>query len=83
MVYKYSCLTREGDFMLNNYEINKDTIAIIPIENDISKIYEAEEEYIVNKNSNKIIEENCKFYGSSYKGRCEGTRFLIKISYYY
>lgn len=65
--------------MLNNYEINKDTIAIIPIENDISKIYEAEEEYIVNKNSNKIIEENCKFYGSSYKGRCEGTRFLTGI----
>lgn len=65
--------------MLNEYEINKDTIAIIPIENEISKVYEIEEEYIINKSSNKIIEENCKFYGSSYKGRCEGTRFLTGI----
>lgn len=65
--------------MLDEYEINKDTIAIVPIDDYKSKIYENEEEYIINKNSNKIIEENCKFYGSSYKGRCEGTRYLTGI----
>lgn len=65
--------------MLRNYEINIDTIAIIPITNEISKVYEKEEEYIVNQNSNKIIENNCKFYGSSYKGRCEGTKYLTGI----
>ena len=65
--------------MLKDYEINKDTIAIIPVENEISKVYEKEEEYIINKNCNKIIEDNCKFYGSSYRGRCEGTRFLTGI----
>lgn len=65
--------------MLDKYEINKDTIAIVPIEDEKSKVYEIEEEYIVSKNSNKIIEDNCKFYGSSYKGRCEGTRYLTGI----
>lgn len=65
--------------MLEEYEINIDTIAIIPIEEGMSKIYEIEEEYIVNKSSNKIIENNCKFYGSSYKGRCEGTKYLTGI----
>jgi len=65
--------------MLKEYEINSSTIAIIPLDNNSSKIYEEEEEYIVNKSSNKIIEENCKFYGSSYKGRCEGTKYLTGI----
>jgi competence protein ComK len=65
--------------MLDEYEINKDTIAIVPIDDYKSKIYENEEEYIINKSSNKIIEDNCKFYGSSYKGRCEGTRYLTGI----
>lgn len=65
--------------MLDEYEINIDTIAIVPIDNEVSKVYEKEEEYIVNQNSNKIIENNCKFYGSSYKGRCEGTKYLTGI----
>ncbi len=65
--------------MIEDYEINIDTIAIIPIDNGISKVYEKEEEYIVNQNSNKIIEKNCKFYGSSYRGRCEGTKYLTGI----
>ncbi len=65
--------------MLNEYEINSDTVAIIPIGEDLSKVYEKEEEYVVKKNCNKIIESNCKFYGSSYKGRCEGTKYLTGI----
>lgn len=65
--------------MLKDYEINSGTIAIIPIDDNTSKIYEDEVEYIINKNSNKIIEDNCKFYGSSYKGRCDGTKYLTGI----
>lgn len=65
--------------MLEEYEINIDTIAIVPIEQNVSKVYEKEEEYIVSQNSNKIIENNCKYYGSSYKGRCEGTKYLTGI----
>ena len=65
--------------MLKEYEINAETIAIVPLDANTSKIYEEETEYVVNKNSNKIIEENCKFYGSSYKGRCDGTKYLTGI----
>lgn len=65
--------------MLEDYEINVDTIAIVPVDDYVSKVYEKEEEYIVNQSTNKIIENNCKFYGSSYKGRCEGTKFLTGI----
>ena len=61
------------------YEINRDTLAIIPIDENTSKVYEEENEYIINKSSNSIIKENCEFYGSSYEGRCVGTKSLTGI----
>lgn len=64
---------------MKEYEINSMTLAIVPLENNISKVYEEEEEYIINKSSNSIIKENCKFFGSSYEGRCVGTKSLTGI----
>ena len=64
---------------MENYEINSGTLAIIPIDNNTSKIYEEEEQYIVKKSSNRIIKDNCEFYGSSYQGRCIGTKKLTGI----
>jgi len=65
--------------MLDEYEINSSTQAIIPIDQDRSMVYEEEAEYVVLKPTNKIIDYNCKFYGSSYIGRCEGTKSLVGI----
>lgn len=64
---------------MNNYEIGSQTLAIVPIDDEVSKIYEEETEYIVKKSSNSIIKENCEFYGSSYEGRCIGTKSLTGI----
>ena len=65
--------------MLKNYEINNATVALIPVDKNTTKIYEEEAEYTVECNTNKIIAHNCKFYGSSYQGRCEGTKYLTGI----
>lgn len=65
--------------MIREYEINEDTQAIIPINDKQSRVYERVEEYIVDMPSNKIINYNCNFYGSSYIGRCEGTKSLTGI----
>ena len=62
-----------------NYEISTATLAIVPIDENTSKVYEEEEEYIINKSSNAIIKDNCEFYGSSYEGRCIGTKALTGI----
>ena len=62
-----------------DYEINRSTLAIIPIDEKTSKIYEESEEYIINKSANSIIKENCEYYGSSYEGRCIGTKALTGI----
>lgn len=64
---------------MNNYEIGSQTLAIVPIGEEISKVYEEETQYIINKSSNSIIKENCEFYGSSYEGRCIGTKSLTGI----
>lgn len=64
---------------MKEYEINSATLAIIPINNEKSIVYEETEEYIIEKSSNSIIKENCEFYGSSYEGRCIGTKALTGI----
>ena len=64
---------------IEDYEIGTNTLAIVPIDEDTSKVYEDEDEYIVKKSSNSIIKTNCEFYGSSYEGRCIGTKFLTGI----
>lgn len=64
---------------MKDYEINSTTLAIVPIDDKVSKVYEEDDEYIVQKSSNSIIKENCEFYGSSYEGRCVGTKSLTGI----
>ena len=67
--------------MLNSYEINKETIAIIPISNNNSKVLEEENTININKYSSMIIDDSCRFFGSSYMGRHEGTKSLLGINY--
>lgn len=67
--------------MTTNYEINSSTLAIIPISKNVSKIIEEEEIITVNKTTTEIIDDSCKFFGSSYLGRHEGTKNLIGIHY--
>ncbi len=67
--------------MKNNYEINSETIAIIPVAYNVSKVIELNQSLLVKKSTTEIIDESCKFFGSSYLGRQEGTKNLIGINY--
>ena len=42
--------------MIEEYEINASTLAIIPIDEKTSHVYEEEAEYVVSQNSNKLID---------------------------
>lgn len=66
---------------MNNYEINNSTLAIIPISKNCSKVIEKENNYIINNSTTKIIDHSCKYFGSSYIGRCEGTKNLVGFNY--
>ena len=64
---------------MEDYEISSATLAIVPLGDEVSKVYEEEDEYIIQKSANSIIKDNCEFYGSSYEGRCIGTKTLTGI----
>ncbi len=66
---------------MQNYEINSDTLAIIPLSNYKSKIIEKNNELEVDMTPMKIIDNSCRYFGSSYKGRFFGTRSLIGVSH--
>ena len=63
------------------YEINDDTIAVMPIDENKTKIIEKENEYIVDKSAYLIMDESCKYYGSSYKGRLSAAKEILDCSY--
>ena len=66
---------------MNIYEINKNTLALIPINKEKTKIIEKEKSYIIDSNIMKIINNSCTSFGSSYKGRFDSTKKLIGVSY--
>ncbi len=65
--------------MLDNYEINDETLVIVPYECGKSKVYEYDEEFIVNMIPLTIIKNSCLFFGSSFDGRKEASKNIIGI----
>lgn len=66
---------------MNRYEINEETLAVLALDKDKSKVIEIEREIIINSSTMDIIDRSCKFFGSSYKGRFDGTKYLINLSH--
>lgn len=66
---------------MNFYEINDETIAVIPIEYEKTKIIETQKEYIVDKKAYQIMDESCMYYGSTYKGRLKASKDILNCSY--
>lgn len=64
---------------LDSYEINAETLLILPNGKGKSKIYELGGEFIVNMSPLAIVKESCLYFGCSYEGRKEGTKSLIGI----
>ena len=63
------------------YEISKGTLAIVPNENKNSLVYEDDERYVIDKTPYKIMEESCKYFGSTYTGRKESARDILGADY--
>lgn len=63
------------------YEINKNTLAIIPISYNKSKVIEKDNEFVVDMEPINIIKYSCEYFGSSYLGRKEGTKKLTGITH--
>ena len=66
---------------MDSYEINKDTCAVISINDEISKVLENNDEYLINKSSFEVMEDSCEYYGSTCEGRNKGSRKLLGSNY--
>ena len=64
-----------------SYEINCNTMALIPIDENNTKIIERNKIFIINNNIMDIIKNSCEYFGSSYLGRKEGTKNLTGITH--
>lgn len=65
---------------MDSYEINKNTVALIPKENK-TIVYEVDNSFVVNKPPLKIVEESCEYFGSSLEGRQTGTSALVGFTH--
>ena len=63
------------------YEINDETVALIPINSSTTRVIELKEEYIVPQSTFNIMEENCEYYGSTYEGRIRAAQKILNFSY--
>ncbi len=62
------------------YEISNGTLMIMPM-NKESVVYEDDEKFSVNEKPFKIMEESCKYFGSTYNGRKECAKEILGAQY--
>lgn len=66
---------------MESYEINKDTVALIPKDEKHTIVYEVDDSFVVEKSTLKIMEESCEYFGSSLEGRQVGTSKLVGFTH--
>ena len=63
------------------YEINRSTLAIISMGRTITKVLEEDGSMVISNSSFAILDHSCKYFGSSYVGRKEGSIAIMGNSY--
>ncbi|MBR2678743.1 MAG: competence protein ComK [Bacilli bacterium] len=63
------------------YEINRGTLALVPKGEKSSLVYEDNDNYVIDQSPFSIMEESCKYFGSTYEGRKEGARNILGAEY--
>ena len=63
------------------YEINRGTLAIVPNEIDNSLVYEDDDRFLIHQTPFEIMEESCKYFGSTYEGRKESAKSILGAEY--
>lgn len=67
--------------MINKYEFSRGTLAIVPNDEESSLVLEDNDKYIVQNKPFQIMEDSCIYFGSSYKGRKEGSKAILGAEY--
>ena len=66
---------------MDSYEINKDTVALVPKDKYHTTVYEVDNSFVVDKPALNIVRESCEYFGSSLEGRQVGTSALVGFTH--
>lgn len=61
---------------MDNYVINSNTLFLMPFGDKQTKVLEKERELILDGNPNRLINKNCKYFGSSMANRQKWTESI-------
>lgn len=67
--------------MKEQYEINRGTLALISLKDGNTKVLEDYKIYVIPESTYNILNYSCKYFGSSYEGRLEGSKSVIGSNY--
>lgn len=74
-----------NDLLYATYEITPLTLAVMPKQNQngtiSAYILEESRDYIIDYSPKKVIDAACKYFGSSLKGRIDGTKDISNITH--
>lgn len=62
------------------YEISDGTLVIMPNNAD-SLVYEDNEKFVIDQSPFQIMEESCKYFGSTYSGRKDSAKHILGAQY--
>ncbi len=66
---------------MEKYEVNKETLAVIGLEEGKTKIIEYDMEKILDEKSYQVMDYSCGYFGSSYQGRVDGSKSILGSNY--
>lgn len=66
---------------MKNYSINQNTLALIPLGKDKTVVYDNHDCFIVEKKLTHLLDDSCKYNGSSISGRIKGTYSITGYLY--
>lgn len=66
---------------MEKYEVNNETVAVIGIDKNNSKVIELNKEYFIKDSAYEVMDYSCQYFGSSYLGRVDGSKKMIGANY--
>lgn len=66
---------------MEKYEVNEETLAVIGLDKEKTKIVETNKEYIVEDSAYEVMDYSCQYFGSSYLGRVDGSKKMLGANY--
>ena len=67
--------------MKEDYIINSETVVMMSVSNSCCRVVEKNDEFLVNLSLEKIIDNSCKYFGSSLEGRKASSKYHLKYDY--